>query len=114
MLLPPFLPWESHLLLPSSPAPTPQSVLAPEANREVDHHGARKQVIKRISPGFLGVHGSVYGDDGDHRGTQKQVPNFFLVVVMLCGGSNGDWITVIGKQGKSIFLNQVTQKDINS
>ena len=63
---------------------------------------------------ILGGYGSTYGDDGDHRGTQKQVPNFFLVVVMLCGGSNGDWITVIGKQGKSIFLNQVTQKNINS
>lgn len=53
-MLPPFL--------PRSPPPPlsgghPQSVRAPEANREVDHHGARKQVIKL----FLSGGGDVVG-----------------------------------------------------
>ena len=103
-MLPPFLPPSSTLHLPSSllrrqRAPLPQSVLAPEANREVDHHGARKQVNRTFSLNSGcdgGGGGDEYGGDGgggevDHHGARKQVANFsLLVVVMLCGGSNGD------------------------
>ena len=73
-------------------------MLAPEANREVDHHGARKQVNHTFSlnSGCDGGGGGEYGGDGgggevDHHGARKQVANFsLLVVVMLCGSSNGD------------------------
>ena len=82
-MLPPFLPPSSTLHLPSSllrrqRAPLPQSVLAPEANREVDHHGARKQVNRTFSlnsgcdgAGEYGGDGGGGGGDGgevDHHG----------------------------------------------
>ena len=86
-MLPPFLPPSSTLHLPSSllrrqRAPLPQSVLAPEANREVDHHGARKQVNQTFSLNSGGDGGGgEYGGDGgggevDHHGARRQVANF--------------------------------------
>ena len=71
-MLPPFL--------PRSPPPPlsgghPQSVRAPEANREVDHHGARKQVNHTFFLNSRGDGGDGGGDGGggevDHHGTRK-------------------------------------------